>query len=289
MKTSLRWIALWLFVIAGFYWARIHAVSDVPAETADQRQHVFEKIRRTRTIDCAYFVWPPYVMKDPNTGAVTGLNVDQMTAIAQALGVTLNWKMEVGLDQIAPTLEDHKADMMCATLWASSNRAWELDFSNPTHYTPLYAMVRADDARFDGDIEKINDPKVTVVFIDGDSPQAVANARFPRAKQLALPNASDGTQNLLSVLTHKADVTFVDQYLLAEFEKAHPGKIRAAVDVNAVQVFGETFAVAKGETKLRDLLNVVIFELQNNGSMDNILKKYGLDPDMAVHAYLNRP
>lgn len=289
MKKSIQWIAVWVLILGGFYGMRVHHQAELANAKTELAQPVFEKIRQTRVIDCAYFVWPPYVMKEPNTGALTGLNVDQMSAMAQALGVTVNWKMEVGLDQIAPALAQHKADMMCATLWASSNRSWELDFSNPTHYTPLYAMVRADDDRFDGHMEKINDPEVTVVFIDGDSPQAVANARFPKARQLALPNASDGTQNLLSVLTHKADVTFVDKYLLSEFEKAHPGKIRAVSGISPVQVFGETFAVTKGETKLRDMLNVVIFELQNNGAMDGILKTYGHGAEVSIHANMDHP
>lgn len=223
-------------------------------------------------------------MKDPNTGELSGINYDQINAIAKALGVKIEWTVETSLDQIPSVLSTQKADMLCPTLWASSNRAWDLDFSTPLQYTPLYSMVRADDTRFDGNLSKLNDPNITIVFIDGDSPQAVANAKFPKAKQLALPNTSDGTHNLLSVMTGKADVTFVDRYILDEFSKNNPGKIRAIKDVSHVQIFGETLAVAKGETKLRDMLNVAIFEIQNNGQMDAILEKWNMDNEAFLKA-----
>ena len=55
-----------------------------------KKETTYERVMRTRTIRCGYFVWPPFLTKDLNTGALSGLNYD----VAEEMGKLLDLKIE---------------------------------------------------------------------------------------------------------------------------------------------------------------------------------------------------
>jgi len=242
----------------------------------------FERVTRTRTIRCAYGEWPPYMMVAPNTRQMSGTMYEIMEAVGKVLGYKIEWSENTGFSTFTDNLRSHREDVMCTSIWPSGNRAPYLDFTIAVHYTPAYGYARIDDRRFDGNLVRANNPDVTIAVIDGDYTRAIADADFPKAKQLALPQDSDGSQLLLAVINHKADLAFIDPFLPHEFAKNNPDKIKRVENTGPQRVFGETFPVAKGETALRDMLNVALMELHQNGTIDTILKKYEPAPNAFI-------
>ena len=69
-------------------------------------------------------------------------------------------------------------------------------------------------------------------------------------------------------------MAFIDPFTGDEFIKNNPGTLKRVANVGPVRVYGEHFAVAKGEVKLRDTLNVALDQMQQSGFIHAALDKY---------------
>jgi ABC-type amino acid transport substrate-binding protein len=273
-----------LIAFAGLKYANLAGLG----AQASSDQPAFERVMKTRTIRCAYSTWAPYINVDPNTKRLSGITYDIFEQAGRILNLKVEWVEEVPFSQVADNLMSGRNDVMCQTMWPSGNRAASLDFTTAIIYTGAYAYARAADARFDGDLSKIDDSGVTVSVIDGDFTQAIANEDYPHAKQLSMPMDSDGTQLLLAVTTKKADIAFVDPFFADEFMSNNPGTLKAIANAPAVRVFGSSYAVAKGETKLRDTLNVALNQMNQSGFIRATLDKY-LGDHKGLYFYPAKP
>ncbi|MGE3769800.1 MAG: substrate-binding periplasmic protein [Bdellovibrionales bacterium] len=241
---------------------------DASGETA------FSRVMASNELRCGYFNWPPYVMRDPVTGAMSGINVDYIETVANELGWKINWALEVNPGEAIEALNAGKVDAMCATLWPDGARAKNLLMTEPTFYTAIYAYVRSDNTRFDGDLGKINSESVTIAALDGDVTYSVAKNDFPKAKIFALPQMADVSQLLLSVINGRADVVIVGKSEVQHFNANTDTKLREVTGVPAAYVFGESFALKQGEFQFKNTLDTVIQRMNNNGLGQKLLAKY---------------
>lgn len=269
-------IALVLAIIAlGAVWLRPYHGRDVTAK----KETALERVMRTGTIRCAYAGWAPFFMYDPKTRQHSGINYEIMEAIGKAANLKIEWGEEIGFGNIPIQLSSGKSDVFCSGAWMNVLRGQRTTFTNPMEYSTLYAFVRNDDTRFDGKPEAINNPNTTIIFIEGSSPQVVANSLFPQAKSLALPENDDESQILISLAMGKGDVVILDDFRVAEYNNHNPDKpLRRAAGIPALRVYGAALAVAKGEWELRDMLNVALAEIQLNGTVESIIRKYEKTP-----------
>jgi ABC-type amino acid transport substrate-binding protein len=154
-----------------------------------------------------------------------------------------------------------------------------VDFVVPISYQGVSAFVRADDMRFDNALEKINDPSIKVSAIDGGSSQEIPETFYPKAQLLSLPQLTEASQQLLNVVSGKADVTFTDRYTVAKFQESNPNTLREVVADYPVNLFGNPIAVYKGEYELKQTLDNATIQLMNVGIIERILKKYEKYPN----------
>ncbi|MEJ0062914.1 MAG: transporter substrate-binding domain-containing protein [Alphaproteobacteria bacterium] len=147
-----------------------------------QAGSVYEKVLERGSIRCGYLVWPPYITKDPNTLQLGGINYLIMEEIGKTLGLKIEWVEEVGAGEAIQGLNTGRYDVMCATLWPDQARLKSSLMTRPTFYSTVYAVVRADDNRFDGKRENMNAPDVTFTGIEGDVTKSLAMESFPKAK-----------------------------------------------------------------------------------------------------------
>jgi ABC-type amino acid transport substrate-binding protein len=64
------------------------------------KESAFDRILRTQTIRCGYVVYPPSIIKDPNTGRLSGIFYD----ITEKMGERLNLKIEWTEEVVFPTM-----------------------------------------------------------------------------------------------------------------------------------------------------------------------------------------
>jgi polar amino acid transport system substrate-binding protein len=239
-------------------------------------QDGFDQVVATKTIRCGYVPYPPGLIKEPNSGKITGIFPETLEASAKDLGYQIKWTEEVGWGTMIEGLKAGRYDAICSPVWANSTRAQFAEFTQPLFFSGIGVYVRADERRFGNGLEGINSDSVTLATIDGEMTSIVADQDYPEAKRVALPQNSDVSQVLLNVLNRKADVTFVEPYIAEEFMKSHPGALRNLVAAKPVRIFPNTMLVAKGNYALKGLLDVMVSEMANSGRTDRLIAKYDL-------------
>lgn len=115
--------------------------------------------------------------KDPNTGAMSGLTYDLVSAIGRELGLKVEWTEETGWGTFAQGLDSGRYDMMCSMGRQSGDRAKAALLTRPVAFNAMYAFARADDDRFDGGLQTLNDPAAAIAVVEGDPTQDIRARR----------------------------------------------------------------------------------------------------------------
>lgn len=265
-KSVIVWLCFTLIVGIGLF--------SITKHDKNPKNEIYAKIMAKKVIDCGYFTWAPYVVKDPNTGALSGINYDIMEEIGNNLGVKINWKEEVSAGTALEGLNTKRYDVMCATLWPDKARLQNSLMSSPEFYSTLYVVVRQNDGRFDNNLPFINSPDVTIVGIEGDVTYTLAKEEFPKAKLLALPQTSNGSEMFQNLVSKKADVVILDKGSINDFNKTNKDSVRIVSGIPPIAKFPETLAVRKGEDKLMSMLNDSLKALKNKGFIEKMIQKY---------------
>ena len=111
-------------------------------------ESVYERVMKSGTIHCGYAMFPPYCMKDPNTGKLSGIFVDILNEAGKNLGLKIEWTEEVGWASIIQGLEANRYDLVPTGIWPNASRGKHASFSIPLFYNALNIYVRAKDNRF---------------------------------------------------------------------------------------------------------------------------------------------
>jgi len=247
------------------------------ASSVDPSMRGLTNVLNTHVLKAAYIDYPPSLTVDPNTKAITGIMPDVIAASAKAMGIQVTYVEETTFASMEDELDSDRVDVVVSGIWPSSARALRADFSRVVYYSPVYAYVRSNDKRFDGNLTLINNGAVRIATIDGELSSIVAQSDYPAAKTTSLPQQADVSQLLLQLTSNKADVTFVEPAVADQFLAKNPGSLRRVSGVNPVRLFPNCFLFRKGDTGIRDAINISIVELTNSRSISAIVGKY--DPD----------
>lgn len=248
-----------------------------PAKAND----VFDRVTQSNTLRCGYYVWPPYLIKDPNTGAMSGFYYELVTELGRILDLKIEWAEEISWSELFAGFETGRIDSYCTPLFELPSYAKATDFTLTIGYEPIHLFVRSDDKRFDGEIEKINDPAVTISVMDGEVSQKIADQKFPDAKKLAAPSNASTTVIAMNVLTNKADVLITNLMLGREFMEANEGKLKLLTPA-PIQKLPLAFPVPPDNYRLKRMLDIGLQSLHDNGFIDALGKKYYKNSDEFV-------
>jgi len=246
-----------------------------------------DAVRQAKVLRAAFIDYPPSMTVDPNSKAKGGIMPEVISEVASGMGIRVDYVEETTFASMIDTLESGRADIAVSGIWPSSSRALRADFSRVIYYSPVYAYVRRDDSRFDNDLGAIVNRSGRIATIDGELSSIVAHSDYPQAQVVSLPQQADVAQLLLQLTSKKADITFVEPAIADAFLAKNPGSIRRAAGVAPVRLFPNTFLFRKGDTALRDAINVAIVELTNSRRLSTVIKPY--DPDGSHFIVPNPP
>jgi ABC-type amino acid transport substrate-binding protein len=244
-----------------------------PGEAA-KTESAYERATRTQVIRCGYVPFVPNLVKDPNTGQMSGIDVELAEALGKKLGMKIVWAEEVGWGTVVPGLETGKFDALCNADWINPTEGRQSYFSRPYYYQPLFVAVRAGDARFDKNIDALDSGDVKIASMDGDNPKFIAEEDFPKAQVFTLPDMAGMSMVFESVATGKADVTFTDAYSFGDYNDHNPGKLRLTQLDRPVRIYPVGFVLPMGDEKFRTMINTAMDELIYSGQVDRILQRY---------------
>jgi len=238
------------------------------------KESTYERIMRTGEIRCAYAPYAPALIKDANTGQLSGIFYDIMEEVGRRLNVKINWVEEVGYGVIAEGFVTDRYDAFCNTVWPTAGRSREGNFSVPLYYSPADVFVRTDDHRFDNDLAKLDDSSITFSGKDGDASGTFAEIAFPHAKMNSILQLADTAQTLDDVVHKKADATINEPSLLHEYLEKNPGTLRDISISHPIRVSPNTIMIKPDQYQFKTMLDVTLQELLNSGFVDKVLNKY---------------
>lgn len=267
MTAMTRFILTVLFAV-------IFAVPSFAAE----KESAFDRVLRTGTIRCGYVISPPHMLKDPNTGNLSGIAHDAIEKMAENLQLKIDWAEEVGWSTMLEGLATHRYDVLCSSVWATSSRALRADALNPLDFAGVNVWTRPDDSRFSGELSTIDWSKIKIAMIDGHVSDIISRADFPSAQKMSLPDTAQISELFTAVADGKADVTFEENYIGYDFLHSNPGKVEKSNHGPPLRLFPTAFLIPQGEEKLKAMLNIAQAEIINSGYLDKIIDRYEVYP-----------
>lgn len=247
--------------------------------TVNQGSVVYDRVIGSGKIRCGYLVAPPDLIKDPNTGKISGISAETVEQAGRRLGLQIEWVEEVNFGNMIEGLNSDRYDLLCSTVWQNSTRGKIAEFTVPLYFSGVGAYVRKGDSRFTNNISSINDPKIKIATTDGEMAEIIAKEDFPQATLNSLPQLSDTSQLLLEVASGKADITFITPTVAALYTKNNPDKVINITQEKPIRIFPHTLMMKGGEFRFKSMLDTVIDEMFNNGLLDTLIDRYAVAPD----------
>lgn len=276
MKSLNLIVILIVGLLAG--WVGGTVVRTQPNASAPSHETAYDRVMKTRVLRCGYVLYAPAVMKDPNTGALSGIIHDITELMAKRIGLKVEWTEEVTFGTMIEGLKVGRYDALCLNGWNSGGYSPFLSQTIPLYYSVIDAYTYAGNERFDQALNAANDPSVKIATIDGTATKVIADQNFPKASQLTMPQSTDYGTVLVNVADRKADITFVERHLASDFMAKNPGKIRMVKSDKPLRYYANGLEMDIGEYKLLSMFNMTLEEMLGSGDIDAILAKYKDEP-----------
>jgi len=210
---------------------------------------------------------PLALINDKNE--LDGFDVDIATLIAKKLGVKLVLE-RVGSPDRIPFVVADKIDFVMGAMTRTAERAKVIDFTAPIH-TEQFGVLTTGRKPFKV-LADLNKESVTMIQVRGTTPIPYIEKNLPKAKILQLDNYPDVIKALAD---GRGDamldvVDFVGKYM-NQYKNVKWSVIETG---NPGDVYYCALGVSKGNYALRDWLNVAIYDLHRDGSIDQTWLKW---------------
>ncbi len=193
---------------------------------AQDKETAFDRVIRTGTLKCGYATWPPSIVKDPNTGEMSGYSYDVMNAVGEKLGLEVEWAEETGWGIAEQGLVSGRYDVMCADVCLDAPRTRTVWYSRPFIHIPNFIFVRSDDTRFDESLAVLNDEAMKIAIVPNTILDYAARDNFPKAQRLDINDLAGNTDVIMAVVTRKADASVNLAYAIEQFTEPLPAEGR---------------------------------------------------------------
>ncbi|MFC7397363.1 substrate-binding periplasmic protein [Chelatococcus sp. GCM10030263] len=264
----MKWSKLFL-VAVGMLGAAIVA----PAARAQTADGYWQEVQKRGVLRCGAAIAPPHVMRDPLTGAYSGLFVDFCNEFAEkALGVKAEM-VDTTWDNIVAGLQAGRWDLSMA-INRTPKRALAIAFSAPV-WAYQISLV------YDKANPKLKDPKsladvdvagVTIAVKTGSAEDAAMTANVKNATIMRL---ADVDANRLAVSSRRADIVVEDSDANALFVATDPNRWVAMFPQPAVAKQGIAYGLRRSATAADvDVLNIFLEEKAATGQTATIFQTY---------------
>jgi polar amino acid transport system substrate-binding protein len=198
---------------------------------------------------------------------ITGFDPEFAGIIAKKLGVKLQI-VQVGSPDRIPFVAADKIDFVMGAMTRTSERAKTIDFTVPVH-TEILGVLTTQGKPFKT-YKDLDKNSVTLVQVRGTTPIQFIEKNIPQAKVLLLDNYPDVIR---AVAQGRGDAMIdVLDFVTKHMETHKQTKWR--ILETPITVYYCCLGVSKGNSSLKDYLNVAIFELHNDGTIEELWQKY---------------
>jgi len=240
---------------------------------AQQKESTYDRVMRTHSMRCGYFIEPPFTIRDENTGHMWGIAVDLVQAIAKELDIKIEWSEQISFATFPQDLQSGRYDAVCGSVFTLP-RAGVIDYTTPYAFVPVYGYVKPANRTFDRSFDAIDWTKATIAGLDGEGATTAARKMLPQAKFEVLPQLSNISEMLMLTATGKADISFVLPSVFADFDKTNPGVLRQAKLDKPLYVYAVAFGIPRDQMEFKSMLDNTLTQLTTSGELAAIHQKY---------------
>lgn len=257
--------------VAAFLIGLLSLVQPAKAETT------YDRVMRTGVIRCAYISWKPYSLKDPNQPEAPpqGSSVDIMTALADRLGLKVDWVEEIGWGTIGEGFATGRYDAVCTQMWPDAPKLRNFQLGAAMFFSDIKPYATAAVA---GTLkaDALDRPATRIAVIDGALSQSVVGEAYPHATQVRLaPSVSSG-EYYLTLTTGKADLIVSDADELTAQERAGLAPLALVPDAPTLRVLPHVFAFPGDDFRFAAMMNQSLALLRTDGFFRAVKVRYGL-------------
>ena len=213
--------------------------------------------------------YPPFESLDDN-GNVIGFDIDMAAAIAEKLGLKLEVK-QMDFELLVPAVKaGTDCDIAVAGMGINDERLELVDFSD-LYYSDELAIAVAKSSGITGDNYKDKLATGKIAVQAGTTGEAQMKEDFPNATIVPLAKTTDCFAGLLSgeYIAVCTNAAVVNQMIGATYKDAVVVKTIATGEEYAI-------AISKDDTKLKADINKALAELTADGTLAELLAKWGL-------------
>ncbi len=268
-----NFIKIWMAIFIGM---TILVLSSTPAKA--EPKSAYDRVMASGTLRCGYWIAPPMIIKDPNTGKMSGAFVDYVEELGKSLDLKIEWAGEINFGTYIQDINQGKFDAECATGWPNALRGKQAEYTNPVGFMPFYVFVKSGNKKFDHKLEALNDTAVKFAGHDGGTNTLAQQKFFPQSQLLTVPGDAPQSEPLNMIKYGKADATLVTSFEGLNYSKENPDSIRQVIS-EPVRIIPMTMTVGANEFRLLNMLNTATNELLYDGTIESIYKKYDISPN----------
>jgi polar amino acid transport system substrate-binding protein len=208
-----------------------------------------------------------------DAGKPAGYDVELLNKLAADLGVKLDIQ-NLDFNGLIPGLQSKKFDMVSVGLTATDARKQVIDFSREyVPYTSVLAVKEGDNSA--ATVDTYNTPSTIITALQGSTGEQLAKKTFPQAQ---VKSFADQNAALLEVSTGRATGSVLEDYILAQYQKANPNQVKKSPLPKPLDLSYGSWAVQKGNTVLTGKLNTFLCKAQNDGTLKQVYtQQFGVD------------
>jgi lysine/arginine/ornithine transport system substrate-binding protein len=217
--------------------------------------------------------YPPFESKGAN-GELQGFDIEIGDAVCETAKLRCSY-VETSFDGLIPALQGRKFDAINSAMNATDKRREAIDFTNVIYRVPTQLIAHKDSGLLPTP-ESLKGKRVGV--LQGSIQETFAKTHWETAGVTVVPY-QDQNQVYADLVAGRLDGTLVlapaGQSGFLEHSRGKQFRfVGEPVRDDRILGSGIAFGIRKGDTALRDQLNVAIAKVQANGTVKALARKY---------------
>ena len=216
--------------------------------------------------------FPPFDTIDENTGEIIGFDMDLIAAIGEDQGFQVEF-VDMAFESLIPAIETGNGDIIAAGMWSGDpERIAKVDFSD-TYWTDGAALlVKTENTAITGLDSLTADMKVATQIATNYADDLQAMVEEGALGEAVILDGFDTC--VLQLINGDVDAVMAGASIVQAYMDKNPEALKVVGDKASYEDLG--FAVQKGNAELLEKINVGLANVQENGTYDELLKKWGL-------------
>lgn len=199
-----------------------------------------------------------------NDGDLTGYDIELVQAIAEKLGLRAEFS-EMGFDGLAAGLDSGKFDVVADQICVTPEREEKYLFSHPYAFVKGVVITRGDrdDVK---SFEDLRDKDVSLTITSNW-------AKVAESHGARIVSTGGFSESMQMVADGRVDATVNDNLVFLDYMAQHPdAPVRIAATAEETDVVA--LMMRKGDGQLRDKVSGALEELDKDGTLASLSKKY---------------